>query len=71
MSDNGMKIQVTIQRIRGMAEALESLSDEMLEKNPKLFALLAESPLEDLRRLRDELDQYIIKLQQVTAVPAS
>jgi hypothetical protein len=70
MNENMVKIRVTVQRLKGMAEALESLSDDM-EKNPKLFAALAESPLEDMRRLRDELDHYIAEIKQVAVTAAS
>lgn len=71
MSENMVRIQTTINRMKGMTEALESLCDEMMTKNPRLFATLAESPLEDLRRMRDELDQLLEPLKNIPAASAS
>lgn len=71
MNENMVRIQVTIQQIKRIAEALEGLSDELLVKNPKLFALLAEAPLEDLDRMRTEVEQLLTELKQVAAASAS
>jgi hypothetical protein len=53
-----------------MVEALEDLGQQ-LPKNPKLYALLAESPLEDLRRMRDELDELLEPLKHTPATSAT
>jgi hypothetical protein len=53
-----------------MIEALEDLG-RRLPANPKLYAYLAESPLEDLRRMRDELDQLLEPLKHIPAASTS
>lgn len=70
MNENINRAQATIRAMRLMIEALEDVGQQ-LPKDPKLFAILAESPLEDLRRLRDELDQLLEPLKQVSAASAS
>lgn len=69
MNENIHRVQSTIRAMKLMIEALGDLGQQ-LPKNPKLYALLAESPLEDLRRMRDELDQLLESLKQVPAASA-
>jgi hypothetical protein len=71
MNEDIVRIQVTIEQMNRMARALEALSNELLVKDPKLFALMAEAPLEHIRRMRDELDQYLAELKHVPATSAS
>lgn len=66
MNENINRAQATIHAMKLMIEALEDVGQN-LPKDPKLFALLAESPLEDLRRLRDEVDQLLEPLKHVAA----
>jgi hypothetical protein len=71
MNENMLRIQVTIQQIKRVAEAFESLSDEVLQKNPKLFAVMAEAPLDDLGRMLTEVEQRLAELKQVATASAS
>jgi hypothetical protein len=66
MNENICRAQATIRAMRLMVDALEDVGQQ-LPKNPKLFALLAESPLEDLRRMHDELDQLLEPLKHIPA----
>jgi len=70
MNENIVRAQATIQAMKLMIEALEDIG-QRLPANPKLNALLAESPLEDLRRLRDELEQLLEQLKHVPAASAA
>jgi hypothetical protein len=54
-----------IEQMGRMQCVLESYCDEILTKNPRNFALFAESPLEQLRQLQGQIDDY---LQRVTTV---
>jgi len=47
-----------------MQRILESYRNEILAKNARNFALLAEGPLEQLRQLQAQIDEYV---QQVEA----
>jgi hypothetical protein len=42
-----------------MQRILESYRNEILAKNPHTFALLAEGPLEQLRQLQRQIDDYL------------
>jgi hypothetical protein len=66
---NGIKeVHVTIEQMKHMVEALEGLSNELLPKDPRLFSLMAEAPLEHLSRMRCELEQRLSELKQATPV---
>ena len=57
----------TVKQLESMNEAIVSSRRELLPGQPKKFAILAESPLEDLRRLQLELEQ--LTAQIATALP--
>jgi hypothetical protein len=42
-----------------MYEALVALQQEVKPKNPKLYATMAEGPLDEIRRLQSEIDEYL------------
>ena len=44
----------TVEQLKHMDEALAALRRELLPAQPKKFAILAEGPLEDMRRLQME-----------------
>ena len=69
MNENIHRAQVTIRAMKSMITALEDVGQQ-LPKNPKLFAFLAESPLEELRRMHDELDQLLEPLKHIPAASA-
>ena len=46
-----------------MQRVLESYRNEILAKNPRNFGLLAEGPLEQLRQLQKQIDEYIQRLE--------
>lgn len=56
----------TVEQLERMNEALAALRRELLPGQPKKFALLAEGPLEDMRRLQSEIEQLTAEL---TATP--
>ena len=47
----------TVEQLERMNEALGALRRELLPGQPKKFAILAEGPLEDIRRLQVEIEQ--------------
>jgi hypothetical protein len=51
-----------VEQLERMNEALAALRREPLPGQPKKFALLAESPLEDMRRLQAEIEQLTAEL---------
>lgn len=47
----------TLEQLERLNTALASLRRDLLPGQPRKFAILAESPLEDMRRLHVELEQ--------------
>ncbi len=52
----------TVEQLERMNEALSALRRELLPGQPKKFAILAEGPLEDIRRLQVEIEQLTASL---------
>ena len=58
MIENEARIQQTLQQLEEMCRALADLRAEVLPKNPRTFAVLAEGPLDMIRRFADELERH-------------
>jgi hypothetical protein len=56
----------TVEQLERMSEALAALRRELLPGQPKKFAILAEGPLEDMRRLQRELEQLTAEIVAVS-----
>lgn len=52
----------TLEQLEHMHEALVALRRELLPGQPKKFAILAESPLEEIRRLQSEVEQLTAQI---------
>ncbi len=59
-----------IEQMGRMQRILESYRNEILTKHPRHFALLAEGPLEQLRQLQKQIDEYLQHLE-AAGTPAS
>ena len=57
MSKETERLAQTIEMLELMNDALQHLRKEVLPKNPRMFALMAEGPLEEMRRLQAEIEQ--------------
>jgi len=57
----------TMEQLERMNEALGALRRELLPGQPKKFAILAEGPLEEMRRLHAEVEFLTTKI--ATAAP--
>ena len=57
----------TVEQLERMNEALATLHRDLLPSQPKKFAILAEGPLKEMRRLQAEIEQLTAEL---TATPA-
>lgn len=62
-NDVTTRMRVTMQQMERLIRALEDLKVNVLPKNPQLFAVMSEAPLDDLSRLRDELSGYVTELR--------
>ena len=70
MIETAEQLYQAIEQMGRMQRILESYRDEILTKNPRNFALLAEGPLEQLRQLQAQVDDYLQRMESV-ALPAN
>jgi hypothetical protein len=61
------QLQQAIEQIERLYQGLDSLRADILPKNPRNFALFAEGPLDEIRKLQAEIDHYVSGLEQVQA----
>ena len=52
----------TVEQLELINEALAALRKECLPGHPKKFVILAEGPLEEIRRLQQEIEQVTTEL---------
>ncbi len=62
MIKNDTELRQTFEQLERMQRALTSLRDEVLPVNPRLFAVMAEGPLDYVRVFHDELEAYRLTL---------
>ena len=67
MIQNDVQLQQAIGQIARLYQGLDSLRADILPKNPRNFAVFAEGPLDEIRKLQTEIDHYITRLEQVPA----
>ena len=60
----------TVGELERMNTALAALHHELLPGQPKKFAILAEGPLEDIRRLQAEIEQITTEMALAAPVVA-
>jgi hypothetical protein len=70
MIETAEQLYQAIEQMGRMQRILESYRDEILTKNPRNFALFAEGPLEQLRQLQAQIDDYLQRVES-TALPIS
>lgn len=67
MIENTEQLEQAIEQMGRMQRILESYRADILPKNPRNFAVFAEGPLDEIRKLQADIDQYISRLEQVGA----
>jgi len=60
----------TVEQLERMSEALAALRRELLPGQAKKFAILAESPLEEMRRLQIEIEQLTAEIATKSSAAA-
>jgi len=70
MNDKEAILSQTVEQLERMNEALAALRRELLPAQSKKFAILAEGPLEEMRRLQTEIEQITTEVATAAcAVP--
>ena len=59
------QLQQALEQIQRLCHALDSLRVDILPKNPKNFAVMAEGPVDEIRKLQADIDAYINRLEAV------
>jgi len=67
MIETEAQFQQAIGQIERLYQGLDALRRDILHKNPRNFAVLAEGPLDEIRKLQAEIDRYVRRLEQVDA----
>jgi hypothetical protein len=63
------QLKQTIEQMERMCRALASLNTEVLPQSRQQFALMAEGPLEEIRRLEEEISQYVARSLENLPLP--
>ena len=67
MIETTEQLEQAIGQMGRMQRILESYRSDILPKNPRNFAVFAEGPLDEIRKLQAEIDQYITRLEAAAA----
>jgi hypothetical protein len=59
MNRDNMHLDQTIEQLVRMYHALDELRRDVLPKNPRLFAVMAEGPLDLIRQFQGEIESYL------------
>ena len=61
------QLEQAIEQMGRMQRILESYRADILPKNPRNFAVFAEGPLDEIRKLEAEISQYVSRLEGAAA----
>lgn len=61
------QLQQALEQIQRLCRALDSLRVDIFPRNPKNFAIMAEGPVDEIRKLQADIDAYISRLEAVDA----
>ncbi len=63
MIQNEAQLSQAIGQMENLCRAVNSLRVEVFPKNPRNFAVMAEGPLEQIRQLQGQIDEYVRQLE--------
>ncbi len=67
MIENTGQLQQALEQMGRMQRILESYRADILPKNPRNFAVFAEGPLDEMRKLQAEISEYLLRLEEASA----
>ena len=56
------QLHQALEQIENLCQAVKGLRADVFLKNPRNFAVLAEGPLDEIRKLQADVDRYITSL---------
>ena len=57
------QLQQALEQIENLCRALQGLRADVFPKNPRNFAILAEGPVDEIRKLQADVDDYLTRLE--------
>lgn len=63
MIENESQLKQAIEQIQGLCRAIDTLRADIFPKNPRNFAILAEGPVDEIRKLQTDIDKYVSHLE--------
>ena len=63
MIENTDQLIQSIEQMGRMQRLLESYRREILPQNPRNFAVFAEGPLDEIRKLQADIADYVLRLE--------
>lgn len=67
MIEHEAQLQQALDQIENLCHAVQSLRADVFPKNPRNFAILAEGPVDEIRKLQADVDNYLTRLEAVSA----
>ena len=61
------QLRQAIEQMESLCRAINSLRAEIFPKNPRNFAVLAEGPLDQIRQLQNQIDEYVQRFEEAPA----
>ena len=65
MIQNEAQLKQAVEQIQNLCRALDALRVDVFAKNPRNFAILAEGPVDEIRKLQTDIDDYVTRLEAV------
>lgn len=63
MIETEAQLQQALEQIENLSRALQSLRADVFPRNPRNFAVLAEGPVDEIRKLQAAVETYINRLE--------
>jgi hypothetical protein len=67
MIETEAQLQQALEQIENLCRAVQSLRADIFPRNPRNFAVLAEGPVDEIRKLQVDVDDYLSRLEGVPA----
>jgi hypothetical protein len=67
MIEDTAQLHQAIEQMGRMQRILESYRADILPKNARNFAIFAEGPLDEMRKLQAEISEYLSRVEEVSA----
>jgi len=67
MIEHEAQLQQALEQIENLCRAVQSLRADVFPKNPRNFAILAEGPVDEIRKLQVDVEDYLTRLEEVAA----